>query len=69
MQNKIGPTVWVKKWVDYSAKYGMGYTLSNNCTGVYFNDHSKMIKLPVESLIYLERKGADRVDDVDFIFF
>lgn len=24
------PEVWVKKWVDYSTKYGLGYMLSNN---------------------------------------
>ena len=24
------PEVWVKKWVDYSNKYGLGYMLSNN---------------------------------------
>jgi len=24
-----GPSCWVKKWVDYSSKYGLGYLLSN----------------------------------------
>ena len=64
MQNKFGPAVWVKKWVDYSAKYGMGYTLSNGCTGVYFNDHSKMVRFNEDTLIYLDRKGVDRVDEI-----
>lgn len=36
-------TVFVKKWVDYSAKYGLGYLLSDGTTGIYFNDSSKMI--------------------------
>jgi polo-like kinase 1 len=36
-------SVWVKKWVDYSSKYGIGYLLSNNATGVFFNDSSKLI--------------------------
>lgn len=33
----------VKKWVDYSTKYGLGYLLSDGSTGVYFNDSTKMI--------------------------
>ncbi len=34
---------FVKKWVDYSAKYGLGYLLSDGTTGICFNDSSKMI--------------------------
>ncbi len=43
---KAGPDVWVKKWVDYSSKYGLGYLLSNNATGVFFNDSTKIILDP-----------------------
>ena len=43
---KNGPDVWVKKWVDYSSKYGLGYLLSNNATGVFFNDSTKIILDP-----------------------
>jgi polo-like kinase 1 len=35
--------IYVKKWVDYSSKYGMGYLLSNGSTGVFFNDSTKVI--------------------------
>lgn len=35
--------LWVKKWVDYSSKYGLGYLLSNSCVGVFFNDSTKII--------------------------
>ncbi len=35
--------VWVKKWVDYSSKYGLGYILTNGCTGVFYNDSTKII--------------------------
>lgn len=35
--------IFVKKWVDYSSKYGLGYVLSNSFVGVYFNDHSKFV--------------------------
>jgi len=35
--------IWIKKWVDYSSKYGLGYMLTNGATGVFFNDSSKII--------------------------
>lgn len=38
-----GPSVWVKKWVDYSSKYGLGYLLTNGATGVFFNDSTKIL--------------------------
>ena len=38
--------VYVKKWVDYSSKYGLGYLLSNGSTGVFFNDNTKIISDP-----------------------
>jgi polo-like kinase 1 len=48
--NNFGPKaiqnrseIYVKKWVDYSSKYGLGYLLSNSFTGVFFNDSTKMI--------------------------
>lgn len=36
-------SVYVKKWVDYSSKYGLGYLLSDGTTGIYFNDSTKMV--------------------------
>ena len=38
--------VWVKKWVDYSSKYGLGYLLSNGSSGVFFNDSTKIVLNP-----------------------
>lgn len=35
--------VYVRKWIDYSSKYGIGYSLTNGSCGVYFNDSSKML--------------------------
>jgi polo-like kinase 1 len=35
--------LWVKKWVDYSSKYGLGYLMNNNSVGVFFNDSTKII--------------------------
>ncbi len=58
---KNGPDVWVKKWVDYSTKYGLGYLLSNNSTGVFFNDSTKIISDPKGvHFYYMERKNADK---------
>ena len=60
-----GPEVWVKKWVDYSSKYGLGYLLSNGATGVFFNDSTKIILSPAgHRFNYMERKGPERQDIV-----
>ena len=57
--------LWVKKWVDYSSKYGLGYLLSNGATGVFFNDSTKIYLSPKgQRLYYMERKGSDKVDVV-----
>ena len=60
-----GAEVWVKKWVDYSSKYGLGYLLSNGGTGVYFNDSSKILLNANGHLFhYFERKGSERMESV-----
>jgi len=33
----------VIKHVDYTKKYGIGYILSDGCTGIYFNDSTKIV--------------------------
>lgn len=45
--------VTVKKWIDYSSKYGIGYALSNNMIGVYFNDSTKMLTYTEEFFYYI----------------
>jgi polo-like kinase 1 len=53
----------VKKWVDYSSKYGLGYYLSNNATGVFFNDSTKIVLDPNGyHFDYMERRSSDRQD-------
>jgi len=53
----------VKKWVDYSSKYGLGYYLSNEATGVYFNDSTKIVLDPNGyHFDYYERRSSDRQD-------
>lgn len=45
--------VSVKKWIDYSSKYGIGYALSNGTIGVYFNDSTKILALNEEHFCYI----------------
>jgi polo-like kinase 1 len=59
--NLKGPDTWVKKWVDYSSKYGLGYLLSNGFSGVFFNDSSKIILNPnTKQFFYIERRVSDK---------
>ena len=44
--NKNLSDIYVKKWVDYSSKYGLGYILSNGHVGVNFNDSTKIMYRP-----------------------
>lgn len=63
--NLKGPDTWVKKWVDYSSKYGLGYLLSNGHTGVFFNDSSKIILNPkTNEFNYIERRVSDKQEVV-----
>lgn len=62
-RNYKGPKVWVKKWVDYSSKYGLGYLLSNTSTGVFFNDSTKIVlDTDGHNFIYYERRTSDKKD-------
>lgn len=62
----VGPNCWVKKWVDYSSKYGLGYLLSNNSTGVFFNDSTKIVIDPNgHSFYYYERKAVSSSEKQD----
>ena len=59
--NLTSTDIWVKKWVDYSSKYGLGYLLSNGFTGVFFNDSSKIILDPkTNNFNYIERRMSDK---------
>ena len=63
--NLQGPDTWVKKWVDYSSKYGLGYLLSNGSTGVFFNDSSKIVLDPKgHNFNYIERRTSDKQEIV-----
>jgi polo-like kinase 1 len=60
------PSVWVKKWVDYSSKYGLGYMLSNSSTGVFFNDSTKILMDTNSAQFqYYERKAISSTEKQD----
>ena len=62
----MGPSCWVKKWVDYSSKYGLGYLLSNLATGVFFNDSTKIIMdVNAHNFHYYERKAVSSSEKQD----
>ena len=49
--NKTG-RAYVTRWADFTSKYGLGFHLSNNTTGAYFNDETKMVSSPSESFVF-----------------
>ena len=50
------PKIWVTQWLDYSAKYGLGYLLSNGTVGIHFNDGTKILISPDGTRFeYIER--------------
>ena len=51
----------VKKWIDYSSKYGIGYALSNGSCGVYFNDSSKMVAFSNDYFFYIQKIDKEEV--------
>ena len=61
-----GPTLWVKKWVDYSNKYGLAYMLSNGCAGVYFNDSTKIVAASSgDSFQYTAKQPGNREEETE----
>ena len=55
LKNQVSDFVSVKKWIDYSSKYGIGYSLSNGGCGVYFNDSSKILAFSDREFYYVEK--------------
>ena len=61
-------TVWVTKWVDYSTKYGLGYLLSDQSAGVFFNDSTKIVsENRGTSFYYYERKAISSTEKQDVL--
>ena len=58
--------IFVKKWIDFSDKYGIGYLLSNGSYGVYFNDSSNVVMGQNSSKIYyIEKKSEDKKNEIE----
>ena len=61
-------TVWVTKWVDYSTKYGLGYLLSDQSAGVFFNDSTKIVAEDKGTCFYYyERKPISNNEKQDVL--
>jgi len=57
---KSQPIVWVSKWVDYSDKYGFGYSLNDDSIGVVFNDLTKLLLLADgQNIHYIDIDGLE----------
>ncbi|VDP91079.1 unnamed protein product [Echinostoma caproni] len=55
------PIYWVSKWVDYSDKYGLGYQLCDNSSGVVFNDVTRLLLAAnLQNMQYIEANGTER---------
>ena len=55
----------IKKYVDYSSKYGLGYLLYNGFYGVVFNDKSKIVLNPSTNyLFYIEGKRVNNQEEI-----
>lgn len=51
------PSVWLTEYADFSAKYGLPYTLSWGHIGVHFNDATKMVWDPETDVVeYISRQ-------------
>ena len=51
------PNIWVKCWIDYSSRFGIGYVLNNGNFGAFLNDKTKIIFNPESNIFfYIERK-------------
>lgn len=61
----VAEEVYVKRWVDYSSKYGLGYLLSNGTSGVFFNDCTKIVISEDKKFFqYIERRASDKQEVV-----
>ena len=63
-ESASGPQVWVKRWVDYSNKYGMAYVMSNGCVGISFNDSTRMISDPSGNFIQYIHRGSLQEEEI-----
>lgn len=62
--------IYIKKWVDYSNKYGIGFLLMNGDIGVYFNDSTKIVaKSNTNNIVYIEKNILTKQEEKNFYEF
>lgn len=60
MRSGCLPQNWVTRYVDYTSKYGLGFLLNDGCSGVFFNDSTKIaLDNDGTSFQYVERKRSE----------
>lgn len=57
--------VCVRKWLDYSMKYGVIYVLSNKSIGVFFNDSTKIILNQEGKFNYIPKTSIDKKEKMN----
>ena len=63
--NNINNNITINKFIDLSDKCGIGYILTNNDIGVYFNDGTKMIRINnTTNFVYINEKGNQKLLDI-----
>ena len=62
------PSIWVKCWLDFSSKYGLGYVFNNLNYGVFFNDSTKIILNPQTNIFFYidEKEEYNKYDFNDY---
>ena len=49
------PHLLITNWVDYSSKYGLGYSFNNGNFGIFFNDFTQMIlNIKIDKIYYIQ---------------
>lgn len=60
------PVLWISKWVDYTDKYGLGYQLCDNSSGVLFNDCTRLLLYNDNSQIeYIDKEMTETFHTLD----
>ena len=55
---KNNNNIIIKKFIDLSDKCGMGYLLTNDDIGIYFNDNTKIVKIKnTNNFVYINEQG------------
>lgn len=62
INEKFKKEVFILNWLDYSMKYGIGYSLSDRSIGVHFNDSTKILLKEDNFFFYIEKSKNSTTD-------